>query len=503
MFHLKEIKDNILSFERDHDLSDWKYQGMDIWPILRSLVFVECRNELNSRQNAVKLDWLRKSKRKRVRSFLRKLKVKLAFRDKDLGKTEKSVSKSLKADPTPAHAMFFGSWYFRTTFKGRFINKFFFPLTQIIENKFHLRSIEVEYSTGNKFRSEYKQISDEIEFIDAYEPGSYDESRIKWLKNDSRFTDFFDSLSKLGVPKDMADIMAHKIEKIYRESFRFEQLFSKYQPKMAFCLTFFNEQMFAMLFAASKADVKSIDVGHGFPSDPENLIYNRFGDYPKEGYNTFPDFFWVWDEPVKEAMNQWVQGQDRHQILVGGNPWLDFIIPTLSQESLSPKKVILYTLTVNRPEHFILDAMKKSQDRFEWWVRLHPAISLAKEEVREMFEKNGLTNFNLDEANQLQLPFLLKNCDVHISRNSSSIFESISMGNTPILIDEESINYYSSYIKKDLVKLLPQENDQSLLLAIEQVMNKPKGKNQSSSKSLEALSFLFENFPSELPLKAL
>lgn len=502
MFHLKEIKDKILSFERDQDLTDWKYQGMDIWPILRTLVFVECRNELNSRKNAVKLDWLRKSKGKPVRSFLRKLKVKLTLKDKDLGREKKSVLKTPKAYPIP-NAMFFGSWYFRTTFRGRFINKFFFPLIQIIENKFHLKSIEVEYSTGNKYRSEYKQISDEIEFIDAYEPRAFNESRIKWLINDSRFVVFFDSLSELGVRRDMANIMAQKIEKIYQESFRYEQLFSKYQPKLAFCLTFFNEQMFAMLFAASKAGVKSIDIGHGFPSDPENLIYNRFWNYPKEGYNTFPDFFWVWDEPVKEAMNQWVQGQNKHRVLVGGNPWLDFIIPTLSQESLSPKKVILYTLTVNRPEHFILDAMKKSQDRFEWWVRLHPAISLAKEEVREMFEKNCLTNFNLDEANRLQLPFLLKNCDVHISRNSSSIFESISMGNTPILIDEESMNYYSSYIKKDLVKLLPQENAQSLLLAIEQVMNKPKGKNQSSTKSLEALSFLFESLPSELPLKDL
>lgn len=500
MFQLQKIKEIILAFERDQDLSDWNYQGMDIWPVLRSLVFVECRNEFNSIHHNVQLDWLRKSKRRRVRTFLKKLKNKLDYRNRNLNSAEKNVAKSVREETGPVDAMFFGSWYFRTTHEGMFINKFFFPLIKLLETKFHLKSIEVEYSTGDKFRSEYKQISNKIDFTDAYNPKPFDEKRIESLKKDIRFLSFFDQLVKAGVRKELMDKMAERIEKIFQDSFRYEQLFSKYNPKLAFCLTFFNEQMFAMLFAASKVGVKSVDIGHGFPADPENMIYNKFGNFPKGGYNTLPDFFWVWGDSVKGAMEQWTQGQDKHQVLVGGNPWLAYLIPSIPEKKLSTKRVVLYTLTVNHPEAFIMEAMKKSEGQLEWWIRLHPAISQSKEEVREKFLAKCLKNFNLDEANRLELPYLLKNTDVHISRNSSSIFESISMGNTPILLDEESYSAYSTSIKKDLVIQLPSQSAESLLATIAQAMQKPKNSYKNQHHSQGAINFLLQASSAKLSL---
>lgn len=498
MFHLQGIKDVIISFEREQDLSSWKYHGMDIWPVLRSLVFIECRNELNSIHNNVQLDWLRKSKRRRISSFLKKLKNKLDFRNKNLNRAEKNVAKSIKGEIVPIHAVFFGSWYFRTTYEGRFINKYFYPLIKLLEKKFNLKSVEVEYATGYKFRSEYAQISNQIDFIDSYEPADYDGNRIESLKQDYRFVSFFDLLVKAGVRKELRDGMLQKIEKIYLDSFRYEQIFSNYRPKLAFCLTFFNEQMFAMLFAASKAGIKSVDVGHGFPADPENMIYNKFVNFPKGGYNTMPDFFWVWDDPVKEAMGQWIQSQGRHQVLVGGNPWLSYILPNIPIKKLSSKTVVLYTLTVNHPEPFIMEAMKKSEEQLEWWIRLHPAISQSKEEVKEKFLAKGLRNFNLDEANRLELPFLLKNTDVHISRNSSSVFESISIGNIPILLDEESQSAYSMSIKSKLVIQLPSQTAESLLATIDYAIKKPKYSSQNLNKSQDALNFLLQATFSEL-----
>lgn len=502
MNRLDQIKQVILLFETTRPVSDWRYEQMDIWPVLRSLVYVECRNQINSQRFGVNLDWNRKIKGRRISRYLSKLKKLLFF----------LVSSPIPNFPEDQHSrfssqnqckpvdvMFFGSWYFRTVYKNRLINKFFQPMKEKIAEDFGLQSIEVEYAVDKKYKSEYEQLKGEIEFVSNYSPRIKDKNRIDHLRSHPLFKELFNSLTELGFERKLSVEIAEKIENVYIDSYRYECLFQIYRPKIAFCLTFFNEAMFSMIFAASRHGVKTVDVGHGFPSDPENLIYNKLCNVPKQGYNTLPDYFWVWDEPVSRAMNQWIRLQNKHQVIIGGNPWLTYLSNGLIKQTLSAKPVILYTLTVNLPEKFIIEAMAKSADHYEWWIRIHPSVLKSAQQVSDTFLKNGLKNFNLAEANSMDLPLLLKNATVHISRNSSSIYESIQMGNTPILIDEESKIAYAYYLEKGTALSLKKINSNSLLESITRALQIPKRKSVSSEPMQEALNFLLENHYSSQP----
>lgn len=500
---MDNIKNSIVSFEKENPVSEWKYAEMDLWPIIRSLVFVECRNEINEKNYGVKLDWKRTSKSNRARNLLKSLKNWLPYRPGSkptLGAKPSQIFPERKGN---VDALFFGSWYFRTILNGRFVNKYSYPIIERLKEKHGIQSMEVEYAVHPKFAQEYASILGEIEFSRDYPQGKKDEIEFEKLKNHKLFVDLFDTLESEGWSKKLRILIADKIEKIRQDTYRYERLFQKYKPKFAFCLTFFSEQMFSMVFAASKLGVKSIDIGHGFPSDLDNLIYNRKENFPDHGYNTLPDYFWVWGEPVKNAMKQWTASQSKHQVLVGGNPWLEHIVPTLPKLSLSTKKVILYTLTVNLPEDFILEAMENSGEKYEWWIRLHPSVSNSEEEVKKLFSDRGIQNYNLTEANAMDLPLLLKNADLHLSRNSSSIFESIFLGNTPILLDEEAANSYSYFLETARAIFVPPIEHKNLLNRIDQILRKPQKEESLDLKMESALHILFDTSLSEISLKAL
>lgn len=453
---LRKFKTVIYRFEEDYPVHTWKYGGMDVWPIFRTLVFVEYRNRTISNINGVVMDWKKAPRNKRFS-------VVGIFR-RYAGMVKNKFFSGFRPLPkaTPVDVMLFGSWYFRTMHEGKFINRFFEPISQLLKGRYSSPPLFVEYSVHNKFKEEYKKHKDSLLLFNELR-----KSKGKLPDNDIRESDFFKNFFK-NLDKDIfnhqeINLIASKIEKIYLDSMVYEKLFRTYTPKYAFCLTFFNEAMFAMLFASSKTGVISVDIGHGFPIEPDNLIYNKLGNVPQQGYNTLPAIYWVWDEPIKEAMSSWVSKQNHHDVIVGGNPWLEFSRNEIKKTFLANRKVVLYTMSINLPEEYIIDALQQTQEAYEWWIRLHPSLSTSLQQVDEILKDRGVTNYNLHDANESALPELLCNCDVHISRNSSSIYESIFYGNRPIIIDEEGSKYYSKYIVEGKAFSCVGENSQELV----------------------------------------
>ena len=492
---LGEIKEVILDFESNQKVQSWSYEGMDLWPILRSLVYVECRNEITSAENGVLLDWKKNRGKKGVRSLLRKLKTYfIKHKTIESPYLAKNEIKACKKD-----ALFFGSWYFRTKYEGRFVNRFFYPIISFLAKEYDVQTLEVEYSTHARFREEYRNLKGIIDFVEDYPKQIENSERIEKLMNSEMFQSFFSQIEEKGVSEKLKFLIANKVEKVYSDSLVYQFIFQKYKPKYAFCLTFFNESMFAMIYAASKEGVKTIDVGHGFPSDKENMIYSKLTNIPDRGFNTMPDIFWVWDKPVQIALEQWTNKQNKHQVLVGGNPWLEFSHSSITKKPLSDKKVILYTLTVSLPEDFVLDAMKKTEGQFEWWIRLHPSIRASQNMLEEIFLRNNVNNFNLVEANELELSFILKNVDVHISRNSSSIYESIVFGNYPVILDREGIEYFEFYIKSGQAIGLEKKSPEMLIQLLETANKQKINSEILEIKYKSALNFLFKSRKAKNP----
>ena len=485
---LVEIKTTILDFEKNQDLQFWNYEGMDLWPILRSLVYVECRNEIHFSETGVQLDWKKGKEKSKLRSILQKFRS--HFLDQ---KSEDRAKLSFISDREERDVLLFGSWYFRTHYEGMFINKFYYPLITFLNQDLKIRALEVEYSTHPTYLADYQRLKGEIDFVADYPKVGLDQQRIEYLLDSKLFDAFFTALEGKGVDRKLRIQIANKVEKIYTDSFVYQAIFQKYNPKFAFCLTFFSEAMFAMIFAASKAGITTIDLGHGFPSDKENMIYSKLTNVPIDGYNTLPDIYWVWDVPVKVALEQWCLRQRKHQVVVGGNPWLEYCSSKIPLQKLSDKNIVLYTLTVSLPEVFVLDAMKKTEGQYEWWIRLHPSIRGAQSELKSIFNKSSITNFNLSEANTLDLPFLLKNVDVHISRNSSSIYESVFLGNTPVILDQEGMEYFDFYLESGQALGLPQKSPEKLIQMIQTVLDRNTETEIIDFKYKTAVNFLFKN----------
>ena len=486
---LEKISTLIASFEKEHPVSSWKYGEMDVWPVLRALVFVECRNHLLSTSNGVEFDW-KKGKPNNTHFFKQKVK-KWTARLFNLSIPSKKKKNSFSHEPEKSlDFMFFSSWYFRVNYKGQFINKFFQPLLEYISNQHSSSALVVEYSLHPKYTIEYESIRKDTLFLQDYATNAAPVMPSQSWAENHLFRLFFDSVYALGFTEPLDKLLIKKIDRVYRESCIYEELFIRYKPAYAICQTFFNESMFAMVFAAQKAGVVSLDLGHGFPCGTSNLIYTNLENFPDRGYNTLPKLFWVWGDPVKNSMDYWIQKQFKHQVLVGGNPWLEYTRKGLKKERLSSKKVVLYTLSINLPEQFVMDTMKLTAETHEWWIRLHPSIRSSKAELGEVLGRNGVLNYNLNDANSESLPYLLLNCDVHISRNSSSIYESVVFGNYPIILDKEGMAYYHHYVGKEQAYSVINKSSKDLVQLIDFVVGKGKGKEDIEASYKETLDLL-------------
>jgi hypothetical protein len=492
---LQKIKTAIYKFEEEYPVHTWKYGGMDVWPIFRSLVFVEARNRIDADRNGVVLDWKRDVTHKQpsLSNSLRRYAG--VVRQKILSGF--SREKSTK----PVDVMFFGSWYFRTLYDGKFINRFFEPISEFLKEKHRATTLFVEYAVHHKFQQEYKKSRRELLLFNELKATSKGRLPVNNIREDDFFRSFVQDLDPGIFSRDAINLIAAKIEKIYLDSFVYERLFRARRPKYAFCLTFFNESMFAMLFAASKVGLTSVDVGHGFPIDTNNLIYNKLGNVPPAGYNTLPDVYWVWDDPVKDAMSSWISKQNHHQVIVGGNPWLEFSRKNIKRRVLSEQKVVLYTMSINLPEDYIIEALQQTERDYEWWIRLHPSLSTSLKQVEDMFKSRGILNYNLQDANNLALPELLFNCDVHISRNSSSIYESVFYGNRPVIIDEQGSQHYSRYIAQGKAFSYVDRKSKELVGLIRLLHANDNDRPEGRERYKDALDMLMKQYPEELDVQ--
>lgn len=451
---INRIKDFVCHFESKFPVQHWQYEGVDLWPVFRILFYTECRDILISNKNNVSLDWRRKKDSKPKQTLFSRsiqyISKKLAKKIVPQNKPQVARKQSQHLQSTPV--LFFGSWYFRTDFQGRYINRFFDPLINYLERKYGTKAPIVEYFGLKTYKDKLPFIKETL--IDI---GDYRDQNSNTTYNISRepmfvlfFKEFFQNV-KIDDIEGIEKTMATKISNVLTYRSLYSAIFRDYSPKYAICQTFFNEQMFAMIIAARQAGVISIDLGHGYPNQPQNMVYSSLNKVPEQGYNSLPDMFWVWDETIKDIMDKgWVSQQSYHKVIVGGNPWLNLYQSTTEKKRISDKKILLYTMSINFPDQIIIEMMKNCSSEFEWWLRVHPALSGSISDLESSLSESGIRNYNLAKANSISLPEALTQCDIHLSNDSSSIYESIVLGNVPIIMDSKGTDSYRKYIEKGL-----------------------------------------------------
>jgi len=219
----------------------------------------------------------------------------------------------------------------------------------------------------------------------------------------------------------------------------FTYLFSILKPHVIFMPCFYSVPHMSLIWACKNLNIETVDVQHG-KQGKYHGSYSHLTRIPVDGYQLYPDVFWVWGKESKDNIERWKPpGSRHHQVIVGGNLWLakwlknDDLVDKTSVEWIKSiiegyEKIILFSLQqidTPIPEHLI-KAMKLSPDTWIWLLRLHPRQRNQQDQITEFLELNGVENFEVEYSTYAPLYALLKNVDHHITCWSSVCFEALA-----------------------------------------------------------------------------
>ncbi len=301
----------------------------------------------------------------------------------------------------------------------------------------------------------------------------------------------------------------HRIElkgKLIREYSKFFlKILKKLKPKLAAVVCYYNMEGYALNLACNQLNIPGMDLQHGFQG-PLHSAYGRFVKAPSEGFNTFPKYFWCWGPREAATIRDWTSKTGaNNESLEGANLFLELwrsgkgvfvsdydkkIQSTLSDKP--PLKNILITLQTPKANesfwHFVDTVIKKSTDRYRWWIRSHPGWLSEGEKIKKLYSKQPHLEFDL--ATELPLYALLRHMDLHLTYGSSTIIEAEEFGVPSVMLTDTQKEYFLDAFDSGIV--VSAKNAEELGQAIELQLEKKKPLKTVQEESIKNLNRALE-----------
>lgn len=449
----EDVIDLLKRWEDQFPVEKWHVNGIYVWPVIKMIIFNNWKSQNVKYNNLQKIQVKQRKKYKIVVSAFKLLKL--------------LISRTREAP-----ILFLSANTYRTDFNGFYVNKYFEPIIEYLRCNNDANSVIVEYQpqkTDRKYGTEKRTL-----FFEQYIPVLNFVSRVFLTKgklNLEGFDDFENEL-KLNISdrvftSTFKKSLINTVNIIKTHSMLFGLLLHKYKPKCVISLCYYNTFGYALNYTANKKGIPSVDMQHG-GLGPMHPAYNIFNKIPTEGFNVLPRYFWCWDKSSFRTVRSGVKAEGFHDVILGGNPWLSYFVAN-HQEHMPPtkKKIILYTLQLNPPEDYIIEAIRKTPDEFQWWLRLHPRTLNTMDKLKQLLADFGvLHKVEVDMAVTYPLPEIMSNSIAHISGFSGSVIEGIQLGVKTIVIDSLGAVNYSDYIKSKEAILCIEKNPDILLNTI-------------------------------------
>lgn len=454
MFNRREIRRKLLNIENYYPVNDWVHRGYCLWPIIRIKLYNHFKKNNKSKGGVEKGKKL---------CFIQKLLILL-----------KSILELVRFIGVYGkyNNIYCGAPSHRTKYDNFDYNRYF---DHLIDDG----SILFEYGEEVLNSKVYKDPSRVINLnslIIVYKI-YYKVFKKKFVYNVTAISDVSKVLESNNIKYyDLEESLLSDIKLIDFYISFWEVIFKILKPKKIFLLCYYTPLFYALNIVAHRLDIQTIDVQHG-PQGKYHLAYGSWSSVPKYGYKSLPNQFHTWDKLSTIYINEWAKNTTRHLAICFGNPWVQGWKKGIykSSDYSYPSKLILYTLQpVENPfEPYLLQTIKQTKDRWNWWFRFHPRQKHEKEIIKNLLAKNGLLNFvNIDEATTLPLPEVLLNADIHITKFSGTAIEAMNIGKPTILIDKKGVENYSEFIEENklMVSLLEKDSD-ILIEKIQEIMN--------------------------------
>ncbi|MFK0275024.1 hypothetical protein ACIQUG_15170 [Ensifer sp. NPDC090286] len=246
------------------------------------------------------------------------------------------------------------------------------------------------------------------------------------------------------------EIINFYLDEFFNMKETFKKILEEYRPRCAFFSPI--DYSFPLIMACKECGVIAVDIQHGNHVG-FNLPYNHWDEAPLDGYHLFPDVFLAWGSREKRAMAKTFPST---RIITAGSPWLDYFEDksprgsALVEKTLAKagdhKKVVVITLRDQVEFPPLLSAII-SDDRAKeagllFLVKPHPKNSKLRgiPRLANVFMPDGIKG--------VSIPNLAPYTALHLTVNSSSIFEFEYYGVPSFVFGDEPLVDYADLIEE-------------------------------------------------------
>ena len=245
------------------------------------------------------------------------------------------------------------------------------------------------------------------------------------------------------------------------------------RPKVACHVCWYGAPAMGLIWACRDLNITSVDLQHAYHAG--HLQYEDWSNLPSNGYELLPDIFHVWSHSFKRDI-EISQTTDcpRHKAVVGNNAWMckalhgevqidrvegvDVHFLAGLQERA---RVILVTLPPTPdplPVH-LLQAIKKLPDNWLWLMRCHPKYRDRQQEVIEILDAHGIDNYEIRNSTQCPLFLLLERSTHHLTALSAVCLEALLYGVPTTFFFREAYERYHKHLEAGFFNCVPSSSD--------------------------------------------
>lgn len=434
----------ILGLEQKYPVNEWSINGIHLWPVIRTYLYVEL--------------WVEHERSKKTSSNQPQQQAKSPTIATGISLRQRIVFllDYLRFRLTPlkkSKAVFASAPGYIENYKGKTLHRFFDPLRI---NKPEYRNAYIVFTSKNGIEGIEHQIPlGSFEYVQNLFARYYRKKGFSCHLNG--FDTFCEELQRYSpIGKRLTPgFLQEAVTSIEKHAFIFKPILKKTNAKEAISLCYYldSKAFFGMNLAAHRLGISSIDMQHGGQGN-HHLAYGQFYKVPASGsYALLPSVFWCWDKASAESIRQWSSMDGvKHRAEIIDHPWLHFLASTTDAPPQS-KPVVVYSLqpfqTLVLPQ--VINAMKVLGNEYSWILRLHPNMQFRATELKTLLEDEQLGPFiHPMTFNPLSLPETLAIASMHLTRTSGTAIESALMGVPTILLDKEGVAMYRSFIHEGI-----------------------------------------------------
>jgi hypothetical protein len=420
---LEEFSKQIISLEKKYPVWTWEWNGLLIWPVIRTRLYLHFKKQLLSEKE---------------KKFKPSISQRFLFFINGVTSLVKLFLLKKGGD------IILTNTAFRSQVGNLFIDRVADPL-QIKLNEGNARVTVLEFASGFRYKRP------------AYNEQNVVRLQVPWLLlskwkrkrnvDNPSLKDWDEFVNDLGrVSQSAAKFLEGKqlgqiLETWWSGVLAWKAMLALIEPSTIYINCFYDDKGLAITGAGRLLGVKTIDLQHGVQGE-YHLAYSSW-NCPDEHKSraVLPDYFFVWNEFSGQSIER---GGGKY--FVTGYPWIEawkrgaFVLDTPLDQN-----IILYTLQPLDdpfPEN-LQEFLRGVPAGFNFYVRVHPhdlaKIPMYKQRFQELNLGIGV---NFDEASHLPLPYLLSHTRIHITKWSTVALEACYFNVPTLLIHKTGVDLF-------------------------------------------------------------